>query len=245
MLRVVLDAKDAEAAGNVDEMLQQALRMAGGGLVVAKQTMPKEMQATFAPLLKLADQLIDGAKTTKSGSQVTLDVKRPEILDSAGASIVAAVQQSIMEARAAARRNQQMYNMKHISLAMLNYEPIYQSFPPAAIEKDGKPLLSWRVAILPYLGQDALYKQFHLDEPGTARTTLKSPRKSPRFSNRPTAPAKARRGSCFSRARVRPLTAGRRSAMMDIRDGTSTTLLCVEAGARQGCAVDQAGGSAF
>ena len=39
-------------------------------------------------------------------------------------------------------------------------------FPPAAIcDKDGKPLLSWRVAILPYLEQGDLYKQFHLDEP--------------------------------------------------------------------------------
>ena len=26
-------------------------------------------------------------------------------------------------------------------------------------------MLSWRVALLPYLGEDALYKEFHLDEP--------------------------------------------------------------------------------
>ena len=166
----------------------------------------------MAPLLKLANELLDGAKTTKSGSQVTLDVKRPEILDSAGASIIAAVQQSMMEARIADRRNQQMYNMKHISVAMLNYESVYQSFPPAAIEKDGKPLLSWRVAILPYLEERALSASSTSMKPGTARTTLKWPKKCPRFSNRPTVLAKARRGSCFSRARVRPSTEARRSA---------------------------------
>ena len=98
---MVLDAKDAEAAGNVEELLQQALRMASGGLALAKQSIPKEMQTTLGPLVKLADQFIDGAKATKSGSQVTLDVKRPEILDTAGASIVAAVRQSVIEARAA------------------------------------------------------------------------------------------------------------------------------------------------
>jgi hypothetical protein len=41
-------------------------------------------------------------------------------------------------------------------------------FPPAAIPKDGKPLLSWRVAILPFLDLDRdarLYRKFHLDEP--------------------------------------------------------------------------------
>lgn len=31
--------------------------------------------------------------------------------------------------------------------------------------KDGQPLLSWRVALLPYLGEQKLYDQFHLDEP--------------------------------------------------------------------------------
>ena len=41
-----------------------------------------------------------------------------------------------------------------------------KDFPPAyTADKDGKPLLSWRVLILPYLGAGELYKQFHLDEP--------------------------------------------------------------------------------
>ena len=40
------------------------------------------------------------------------------------------------------------------------------AFPPAyTTDKAGKPLLSWRVLILPYLEQQALFKEFHLDEP--------------------------------------------------------------------------------
>ena len=62
LLRVVLDAKDAEAAGNVEELLQQALRMASGGLVLAKQSMPKELQATLGPVVKLAEQFVDGGQ---------------------------------------------------------------------------------------------------------------------------------------------------------------------------------------
>ena len=39
-------------------------------------------------------------------------------------------------------------------------------FPPAySTNQDGKPLLSWRVLILPYIGNDDLYREFHLDEP--------------------------------------------------------------------------------
>jgi hypothetical protein len=50
--------------------------------------------------------------------------------------------------------------------AMERYREKHGTYPPAAIaDKDGRPVLSWRVAILPYLGEDALYKEFRLDEP--------------------------------------------------------------------------------
>src|SRR5204863_3386120 len=32
-------------------------------------------------------------------------------------------------------------------------------------DKRGKPLLSWRVEILPFIEENELFKQFHLDEP--------------------------------------------------------------------------------
>jgi hypothetical protein len=56
---------------------------------------------------------------------------------------------------------------KAIVLALNEYRKKHGSYPPAAIcGADGKPLLSWRVAILPHIeGQEFLYRQFHLDEP--------------------------------------------------------------------------------
>ncbi|MDG3006843.1 sigma-70 family RNA polymerase sigma factor [Paludisphaera mucosa] len=57
-------------------------------------------------------------------------------------------------------------NLKAILLAMHNHHDARNAFPAAAVAgPDGRPLLSWRVALLPYLGEEALYKQFHLDEP--------------------------------------------------------------------------------
>ena len=59
-----------------------------------------------------------------------------------------------------------MNNLKQIGLAFHNYHCANNAFPRAAItDKRGKPLLSWRVAILPYIGQQALYNKFNLDEP--------------------------------------------------------------------------------
>ncbi len=57
-------------------------------------------------------------------------------------------------------------NLRQIGLAIRLYETQHGCLPPAAIcDKKGKRLLSWRVALLPYLEERELYKEFHLDEP--------------------------------------------------------------------------------
>jgi prepilin-type processing-associated H-X9-DG protein len=79
--------------------------------------------------------------------------------------LIALLLPAVQSAREAARRAQCVNNLKQIGLAMHNYASANGCFPPAATyDKAGKPLLSWRVLILPYLEQDSLYKQFHLDE---------------------------------------------------------------------------------
>lgn len=56
--------------------------------------------------------------------------------------------------------------LRRIGLAMQAYFDRNQTYPgPALYSKDGKPLLSWRVALLPYLNEADLFKQFRLDEP--------------------------------------------------------------------------------
>jgi RNA polymerase sigma factor (sigma-70 family) len=65
----------------------------------------------------------------------------------------------------AMRRLRLRRNFKTVALAIHNYNATYGHLPlPALSSKDGKPLLSWRVALLPYIDQDALYKRFKLDE---------------------------------------------------------------------------------
>jgi RNA polymerase sigma factor (sigma-70 family) len=71
-----------------------------------------------------------------------------------------------LEANEAAARTRSMNNLQQIALAMLNYHDQHKRMPaPALTDAAGKPLLSWRVALLPYLNEQALYDQFHLDEP--------------------------------------------------------------------------------
>lgn len=57
-------------------------------------------------------------------------------------------------------------NLARVAAALDAYAAAKGSYPPpASLSADGKPLLSWRVALLPILGEQALYDEFHLDEP--------------------------------------------------------------------------------
>ncbi len=55
---------------------------------------------------------------------------------------------------------------QQLARAMLDYLHEHEQLPvPGNTIREGRALLSWRVHLLPYLGQQALHDQFHLDEP--------------------------------------------------------------------------------
>jgi uncharacterized protein (TIGR03067 family) len=131
-------------------------------------------------------------------------------------------------ASAATSRN----NLKQLALAFHNYHDTWGQFPPAASHgKDGKALLSWRVALLPYLDANDLYKRFQPDEPWDG------PRNKPLLKEMPAVfaigPAEvAVRHETYYQVFVGPGTLfdgpkGKRIA--EITDGASSTLLVVEA----------------
>lgn len=57
-------------------------------------------------------------------------------------------------------------NLRQISLALQGYLGRYRAFPPAHIRDEaGNPAHSWRVLILPWLEQQALYDRYRFNEP--------------------------------------------------------------------------------
>jgi len=138
----------------------------------------------------------------------------------------------IAKARAAARQSQSLNNLKQLALAMHNYHDANGSFPAqATVDANGKPLLSWRVYLLPYIEQDALFKQFKLDEPWD------SPNNKPLIAKMP---------ELFASALEKKLPAGKtcylvpngkeaiffgdqKTKIQQIADGTSNTIMIVEA----------------
>ncbi len=64
-----------------------------------------------------------------------------------------------------AQNDPRIQSLLQIGLAIHNFESAYKKLPANIVSEDDQPLLSWRVGILPFLGYNELYHQFHLDEP--------------------------------------------------------------------------------
>jgi len=139
---------------------------------------------------------------------------------------------AVCSSREAARRSQCVNNLKQIGLAMHNFHAVNGSLPPAVItDKSGQPLLSWRVAILPYLECGSLYSRFHLDEPWDSPHNLSLLEPVPSVYACPS-DATRKPGMTGYQAVIGPNTAFtpdlKPVEFADFIDGTSNTLLVGE-----------------
>ena len=131
-----------------------------------------------------------------------------------------------------------MNQFKHIGLANHIYADRNavrkEAFPASASYDDnGKPLLSWRVHILPYLEQGKLYDQFHLDEPWDSKHNLALVAKMPSiYADPDTALRKV--NAQGKTTYVVPTSEGTvfdrhiGTQFKEINDGTSNTIMLVE-----------------
>ncbi len=134
--------------------------------------------------------------------------------------------------RVAAGQTTSINNLKQIALAMHNYHDTYGKFPPAASRsKDGTSLLSWRVHILPYIEQQELYNQFHLDEPWDSEHNRKLISQMPRIYLDPAHPEFAKDGKTIYAVpfgEKTPFTVAGGAKIASIVDGTSNTVMVVD-----------------
>jgi hypothetical protein len=123
-------------------------------------------------------------------------------------------------------------SIKQIGLAIHNYHEVNGHLPPAVVrDKDGRPLYSWRVALLPYIEEVSLYKQFNLDEPWDSEHNKTLIEKMPRVYA-PALGGNDAPGLTRYQVFVGPGTAFEKPGLTwaDFPDGLRSTLLVVEAG---------------
>ncbi|MEZ6123807.1 MAG: DUF1559 domain-containing protein [Planctomycetaceae bacterium] len=230
VLRGGIKCRDASAAASTTSALQQLLADA--------QQMQNSPPAGGQLPGPLAMAMSGGSEVLKSVTTETQGDTTRFSLTAANAGqqltmMVPLMLPAITQARTAARRTQGKNNLKMLALAMRNFHDAYKRFPNAASKSaDGQKLLSWRVHLLPFLGQEELYKRFALDEPWDSATNRPLVDQMPAFYQSPsvsTEPGKT--------AYLVPVAAGTLfedstgRAFRDITDGSSNTILIVEAAA--------------
>jgi hypothetical protein len=133
--------------------------------------------------------------------------------------------------------------LKQIGIALHSFHDAYNFLPGNICDAQGKPLLSWRVAILPFLEELPLYKQFKLDEPWDSEHNKKLLAKMPKVYA-PVRPLPNQPGATFYQVFVgegapfqtdgRPGRAGQPAVgprIAEFTDGLSNTFFAVEGGA--------------
>ncbi|NLS92374.1 MAG: DUF1559 domain-containing protein [Planctomycetaceae bacterium] len=123
--------------------------------------------------------------------------------------------------------------LQKIVFGMHRWHDEHRTFPRQAnYDTNGKPLLSWRVHLLPYLGDPyaGLCAQFHLNEPWDSEHNLKLIKKMPDIYVTPGSKVAREGRTCF----VRPIGSetsclpDKAISIRDIPDGTSTTIAVIE-----------------
>jgi hypothetical protein len=220
-ISVTVEATSPEIAGQLQEAANSGLTMLKGIAMAASVSGDGGATAALSALALLKPEVSETRLSITIGDD-------PQDL----AAFRTALAPAVSSSREAAWRSQRMNNFKQISLGMLNYHDAKGSYPPTASrDSDGKPLLSWRVMILPFLDQGELYKQFHLDEPWDSEHNRTLVAKMPAVYADPAAPDLAAAGwtTYLVPVGAEMLFHGAEGTKIrDITDGTSQTILAVE-----------------
>jgi hypothetical protein len=190
-------------------------------------------------IINEAENLLKNPPITLAGTSLKADYTTPQISSNAliptTAIAIGMMLPAVQKVREASQRISSMNNLKQIALAMANYEATFGAFPAAAIcdKKTGKPLLSWRVSILQYIEEDALYKQFKLDEPWDSEHNLKLAKNMPKVYFHPKANKpgdnKTHYRLFYGKGAAFELNKGFSMGAIANMDGLSNTLMVVEA----------------
>ncbi|MGL4554893.1 MAG: DUF1559 domain-containing protein [Gemmataceae bacterium] len=220
------DEKAAARAGKAVDVARKVASLTLSGAAERIAGGSKEVAA----LLAKAEAALDDAAVVSKGSAVEaalgLTIDRE--------TTAGLIQGVVLQAREMATRAQAANNLKQIGIAMHNYHNTNGTFPPPAVyDADGKALLSWRVLILPYVEQDALYREFRLDEPWDSPHNRKLVAKVPPPYVSPQGKPSAVGGTFYQGIHGNgAFFDGKRGLrLIEITDGSSNTLMVVEASA--------------
>jgi hypothetical protein len=228
-----------------DLALEAVITFANKGVAAKAKTDTDSLVAAGKLFIKgpmappAAGKFMDSITIEQRGAEVVVKAKMD--LDLKGFGDLPGLIFGPVKGPAGPGRIQSTNNLKEIGLAMHNFHAANNALPNHAIRdpKTGQPLMSWRVALLPYLGEQALFQQIRQNERWDSAHNIKFRNQMPAVYQLPGRPNDGRTyyqvfhgdRSAFPRA-TRPAkafpTAGD-FGFARITDGTSNTIFVVEA----------------
>jgi len=217
-MKVTIQCTNDAAATKLLDVIQKGMGL-GKGLELGRDGEP--LAAAFA---QAYPKLVEWVTPKRTGSRLVIEQDlEPRI-----------VELSKMMPKpdpASTHRRFTQNNMKQIGLALHNYVDVMGRFPSNIVDAKGKPILSWRVELLPYIEQNVLYQQIDRKlawNEGKNKTVSEVHIST--FSSTPndgkTMPAKTRFLAPKSKDGI--LYAEKPAKITDIPDGTSNTLFFVQ-----------------
>ena len=223
---------DATAAGKASHKVQASIALVADGVdTLLNDTKSMSQLPASLPALKEAERSLAASRVEVVGSDVIASGSY-----SVNFKIEPMVAGVVKYMREVFPRNEALNNLKQVILAEHNYQSAYNCLlihgmgaKGAALTKaNEKPLLSWRVGLLPFLEEVKLYQQFKLDEPWDSENNKKLIEKMPKIYapiGKPGKPGYTHLQMVIGPGAMRPGVFN----IGTVPDGTSNTIAVVEA----------------
>ncbi|MCA9056129.1 MAG: DUF1559 domain-containing protein, partial [Planctomycetaceae bacterium] len=226
LLQLQLHAINDSSAQGLQGMLGGLLQQGQMAFAQQMQNNADRMEESEKALVPIAEQLVNGSSVTAEGAVCSVTIPRPDGLE----QLPSLLRPLIAKSRTAAQSSMQLNNLKMIGIAFHNYMDVYRTFPAAGGPGvDGAPGkgLSWRVHLLPFVEEAPLYEQFNLDEPWDSEHNQQLIGMMPEiFGSDP----EGKTSIHVFTGEGAPFQEEQGIRFRDVRDGTSNTILLVEAG---------------
>lgn len=178
----------------------------GGGTMLGR-----ELQAALA-----------GLTITQSGKTISLNLAIP------AAAWDAAVKKSLATL---VQMERELQGIRWVSEALREHVRAKRTYPATTLSKEGQPV-SWRVQLLPFLGEKSLYEKYKQDEPWDSEANLKLLEQMPNMYRAPGSDPKSNT-TCYvmaihPKAICREIPSKGGLSEQSFHDGTSKTIAILE-----------------
>ncbi len=219
---------------------QQLTAMATGMYQMQKAQMLAEASRENSPITpemaEILGTIMDSTVIKAEGTSVLMDMPKPADPDQFMKQLTPAFAEllkGVRAGRAAANRSRKLNALKQMGLAFHNYHDVYNGFPSfnaGRSDQGANTGLSWRVHLLPYFEEAALYQEFHLDEPWDSEHNKTLIERMPKLFACEGVDKPGHTAFHVFTGEDTPFGGEEPRGIQDILDGTSNTIMVVQAG---------------